>query len=102
MGLPVIKSLLLRQSPVIKTLPSNAGNSGSKLDHGAKIPHASWSKNQNIKQKNIVTKLIKTSKKMVHIKKKKKKNLKSVKHLNIICFSSVQFSRLVVSDSATP
>ena len=62
-------------SPVIKTLPSNAGKSGSKLDQGAKIPHASWSKNQNIKQKNIVTKPIKTSKNMVHIKKKK--NLKS-------------------------
>ena len=36
------------------------------LDWGAKIPHASWPKNQNIKQKQqIVTNSIKTLK-MVH------------------------------------
>ena len=37
--------------PVIKTAPSNAGDVGSISGLGAKIPHASWPKNQNIKQK---------------------------------------------------
>ena len=36
---------------VVKTSPSNAGRAGSIRDWGAKIPHALWSKNQNIKQK---------------------------------------------------
>ena len=38
---------------------------------GAKIPHASWPKNQNIKNRsNVVTNSISTLK-MVHVKKKK-------------------------------
>ena len=37
-------------SPVVKTWPSNAGDVGSNLDRGAKIPHALWSERQNIKQ----------------------------------------------------
>ena len=37
-------------SPVVKTMPSNAGGAGSIPGWGAKIPHASWPKNQNIKQ----------------------------------------------------
>ena len=53
--------------PVIKTSLSNAGGVSSIPGRGAKIPHASWPKNQNIKQ-NIVTNSIKTLK-MVHIKK---------------------------------
>ena len=36
---------------VVKTLPSNAGGLGSIPGLGAKIPHASWPKTQNIKQK---------------------------------------------------
>ena len=38
--------------PVVKTLPSNAGDEGSILDHGIKIPHAlgPGPKNQNIEQ----------------------------------------------------
>ena len=35
--------------PVVKT--SNAGGAGSISGWGAKIPHALWPKNQNIKQK---------------------------------------------------
>ena len=38
-------------SPVVKTLPSNARGVGSIPGQGAKIPHASQPKNQNIKQK---------------------------------------------------
>ena len=35
--------------PVVKTLLSNAGGVRSIPGRGAKIPHASWPKNQNIK-----------------------------------------------------
>ena len=52
-----------------ETSPNNAGDEGSVPGRGAKIPHASWPKNQN--RNSIVTNSIKTFK-MV---KKKKKNL---------------------------
>ena len=42
--------------PVVKTLSSNAGGAGSIPGRGAKIPHASWPKNQNIKQKQYCNK----------------------------------------------
>ena len=68
---------------MVKTLPSNAGGVGSTPGRGAKIPHASGSKNQNIKRKQYCSKLNKDFKKMVHIKKnlkkKKRKKLKSSK-----------------------
>ena len=38
-------------SPVVKILPSDAGGEGSLPGREAKIPHASWPKNQNVKQK---------------------------------------------------
>ena len=37
-------------SPVVKTSPSSAGGAGLIPGRGAKIPHASQPKNQNIKQ----------------------------------------------------
>ena len=37
--------------PVVKTSLSNAGSVGSIAGQGAKIPPASWPKNQNIRQK---------------------------------------------------
>ena len=54
---------------MVRTLPSNADGSGSIPGRGAKIPHASRPKNQNIKQKQYCNKFNKTLK-MVHIKKK--------------------------------
>ena len=36
---------------MVKTSPSSAVGAGSMPGWGAKIPHASWPKNQNIKQK---------------------------------------------------
>ena len=54
--------------PVVKTSLSSAGDAGLIPGLGAKIPHASQPKNQNIKQSNFVTNSIKTLK-MVHIKK---------------------------------
>ena len=43
-------------SPVVKILPSNTGVVGSILGWGAKITHASWPKNLNIKQKQYCSK----------------------------------------------
>ena len=43
-------------SPMVKTLPSNAGGAGLIPGQGTKIPHASWSKNQNVKQKQCCNK----------------------------------------------
>ena len=57
---------------MVKTSPSNAGGAGSITGPGAKIPHASQPKNQNIIQSNIVTNSVKNLK-VVHIKKKNKK-----------------------------
>ena len=62
--------------PVVKTLPSSAGSVGSIPGWGAKIPHASWPKNQNIKQKQYCNKFNKNFKKLVHIKKILKKRKK--------------------------
>ena len=42
--------------PVVKTSPCNAGGTDSIPGRGAKIPHASWPKNQNIKQKQYCNK----------------------------------------------
>ena len=52
---------------MVKTSPSNAGGASSIPGQGAEIPHASWSKNQNIKQKQYCNKFNKNFKK---IKKK--------------------------------
>ena len=61
--------------PVVKTSPSNAGGAGSIPGWGAEIAHASWPKNQSIKQEQYCNKFNKDFKKMVHVKKifKKKK-----------------------------
>ena len=58
--------------PVVKASPSNAGGAGSISGQGAKIPHASWPKNQNIKRKQYCNKFNKDFKNGPHQKKKKK------------------------------
>ena len=62
---------------VVKTLPSSAGGAGSIPGWGAKIPHASWPKYQNIKQKQYCNKFNKDFKNGPHQKnlKKKKKEI---------------------------
>ena len=56
--------------PMVKTSLSNAGGMGSILHQVAKMPHASWSKNQDIKQKQYCNKFNKDFFfAMVHIKK---------------------------------
>ena len=51
--------------PAVRTSPSSAGGVGSIPGGRAKVPHASWLKNQN--RSNIVTNSMKTFK-MAHIK----------------------------------
>ena len=55
---------------MVKTLPSNAGAAGSIPGQGAKIPHASRPKNQNIKEKQYCNKFNKDLKNGPHQKKK--------------------------------
>ena len=55
--------------PLVKTSLSNVGSEGSIPGSGAKIPYASWAKNQSINNRNsVVTNSIKTLK-MVHVNK---------------------------------
>ena len=61
---------------MVKTLPSNAGGAGSIPGWGVKIPHASWPKNQNIKQKQYCDKFNKNFKNGPHQKKKILKKIK--------------------------
>ena len=56
--------------PVVKTLPSNAGGAGSIPGWGAKTPHASRPKTQNIKQKQCCNKCNKDFKNGPHKEKK--------------------------------
>ena len=62
--------------PVVKTLTSDAGGTGPIPGWGAKIPYASWPKNQNRKQNQYCNKLNKDFKNGPHQKKKKNKPLK--------------------------
>ena len=55
----LFKNIHFRDFPgslVVKTSPSNAGGVGSIPGRGAKIPHASRPKNQNMKQKQYCSK----------------------------------------------
>ena len=65
--------------PVVKTSPSNAGGPGSIPGWGAKIPHALWPKNHNMKQNQYCNKFNKDFKNGPHqeTKKKKRKEKKS-------------------------
>ena len=60
-------------SPVVTTLPFNAGGAGSIPGQGAKIPHASGPKTQNIKQKQYCNQFNKDFKNGPHQKIFKKK-----------------------------
>ena len=52
--------------PVVKTSASNAGSAGLIPVWGAKIPHASWPKNQNMKQEQYCNKFKKDFKSGSH------------------------------------
>ena len=57
--------------PVVKTSPFSTEGAGLIPGQGAKIPRASWPKNQNIKQKQYCNKFNKDFKNGPHPKKKK-------------------------------
>ena len=63
--------------PVVKTSPSDAGDVGSIPGWGPKISHASWPKNQNIKQKQYCNTFNKDFKNGPH-----QKSLKILKQKN--------------------
>ena len=63
-------------SPMVKTLPSNAGGVGLIPGWGAKIPQASLPRKQNIKQEQYCNKFNKDFRKLSTSKKiSKKKNV---------------------------
>ena len=78
--------------PVVETSLSSAGGAGSIPGRGAKIPHTSWPKNQNLKkkkkkQKQYCNKLNEDLKKIKKIKKKDCVNAKP-QNVKIFAYSS--------------
>ena len=67
--------------PVVKSSPSSVGGAGSIPGWGARIPHTSRPKNQNIKQKQYCNKFNKDFKNGPH--QEKKKNLKKVRKTHV-------------------
>ena len=65
-------------SPVVKTLLSNAGGTGSIPGHKAKVPHASRAKSQNIKQERYCNRFNKDFKDGLHQKQSLK--ISGLKH----------------------
>ena len=80
---------------MVKTLPSSAGGMGSIPGWGTMIPHATWSKNQNIKQKQYCNKFNKDFKKGPP--QKKKKRLKKKKKTNWDVEMELQTPNLLLS-----
>ena len=68
---------------MVETSPSNSGGMGLIPDRGAKIPHASRPKNQNIKQKQYCNKFNKDFLKKWSTSKKLLKN--EINLQNVIC-----------------
>jgi hypothetical protein len=79
-------------APVAKTSPSNAGGTGLIPGWGARIPHASWPKNQNMRQMQYGNKFSNDFK-MIYILKKLKK-IKYKFSLSALC--SLMFEYLFI------
>ena len=79
-------------SPVVKTLSSHAGGAGSIPDGGAKIPHAFWPKNENIKQNQYRNKF--TMKKLLLSFKKKKDTRKGNQNSSQLNKSPIPITRV--------
>ena len=71
-------------SPVVRTSPANAEGAGLLPGGGAKIPHASGPKDQNIKQKQYWSKFNKGFKKWFTSKKKSKTRSKEQEWIQCI------------------
>ena len=76
--------------PVFKTSPFHAGDVGSIPGRGADIPHASWPKNQSIKQKQYYNKFSKDFKSGPHQTNLKKKNKTREKNKGRFCHCCIQ------------
>ena len=63
---------------MVKTLPSNAGNTDSIPGWGSEIPHASCPKNQNVKQKEYCNKFNEDFKTGPRQNRKKERNQPNV------------------------
>ena len=74
-------------SPVVRTSPANAEGAGLLPGGGAKIPHASGPKDQNIKQKQYWSKFNKGFKKWFTSKKNLKQEAKSKSGFNVFPLS---------------
>ena len=64
---------------MVKTLPSTARGVVLILGQAARIPHASWSKKQNMEVRQCYNRFNKDLK-LIHIKNLKKKKIDSEKH----------------------
>ena len=82
---------------MVKTLPSNAGGMGSIPGWGAKIPHASRPKNQNIKQKRYCNKFNKDFKNGPHQKTEQNKRRQEGSMFRI-CFVPKTVSKIPFAD----
>ena len=83
---------------MVKISRSNAGGAGSIPGQGTKIPHASWSKYQNINNRsNAVTNSLKTFK-VVHIFKKsfERRSLLNKKIINFTCLTALSLLCVLV------
>ena len=86
-------------SPVVKTLPSNAGGTGSIPGGGPKIPHALQPKNQNIKQKQYCSKF---SKDFINGPYQKKKNFKNSVKKNFFKKEKKDFLNVQICQRLSP
>ena len=69
--------------PAVKISPSSAGGAGSIPGFGAKIPHASQTRNQNIKQKQYCNKFNKDLKRNTEKDTTKKENCRPISSIYI-------------------
>ena len=77
---------------MVRTSPSGAGGVGSTPARGPKVLHASWPKNQNVKQKQWCNKL---SKDFKNGPLPKKTFLKKIKRINCPPFSFLTRSQVL-------
>ena len=77
--------------PVVKILPSNVRGAGSIPGWGAKIPHTTRPKNQNIKQQQYWNKFNQDFKKWCTSKKSLKDNNNIIKYCYVLLSNNYYF-----------
>ena len=81
--------------PVVKTSPSNAEGMGSIPGQGAKIPHASQPKKQNIKQKQHYNKFNKDFEDGPH-QNNLKKNTGIPNHIHMVTIKKIEKQNVLI------